>query len=64
MIRKCFYGNVILLDTVTFSSKEKASHYTMKEECHGAKTKTAHPPKFSVDDKYAKYRRMAKSKSP
>ena len=39
------------------------NHYTMKEECHGLRTKTAHPAKFSPDDKYGKYRRLAKIKS-
>ncbi len=39
------------------------NHYTMKEECHGEKTRTAHPAKFSVEDKYGKYRRIAKGKS-
>jgi len=34
----------------------------MKEECPkcGEKTRIAHPPKFSPEDKYAKYRRRAK----
>jgi H/ACA ribonucleoprotein complex subunit 3 len=32
--------------------------YTLKEECPqcNEKTKTAHPAKFSPDDKYMKYR--------
>ena len=30
--------------------------YTMREECHG-KTASAHPPKFSFQDKFAMYRR-------
>ena len=34
-------------------------HYTMRETCHGEKSRVAHPPKFSLADKYAKYRRMA-----
>ncbi|MBM3229110.1 ribosome biogenesis protein [Candidatus Parvarchaeota archaeon] len=32
--------------------------YTMKQEHCGAQTKSAHPPKFKITDKYAKYRRM------
>lgn len=28
--------------------------------CGGKRTISAQPPKFSVEDKYAKYRRMAK----
>jgi len=36
--------------------------YTMKEQCPkcGEKTCTAHPPKFSPEDRYARYRRRAK----
>ncbi|MBD3163571.1 RNA-protein complex protein Nop10 [Candidatus Woesearchaeota archaeon] len=36
--------------------------YTMKEACPkcAEKTSTAAPPKYSPDDKYAKYRRIAK----
>ncbi|MGH7772492.1 MAG: RNA-protein complex protein Nop10 [Candidatus Binatia bacterium] len=36
----------------------KCSRYTLKESCPvcGAPTKIPHPPKFSPDDKYAKYR--------
>ena len=37
--------------------------YTMKEAHCGLPTKTAHPPKFSPEDKYAKYRRMEKGLS-
>ncbi|MEM3399570.1 MAG: nucleolar RNA-binding Nop10p family protein [Candidatus Micrarchaeia archaeon] len=33
------------------------SRYTMKEECCDKKTRTAHPPKFSPEDKWARYRR-------
>jgi len=38
--------------------------YTLKEECPRcqAKTATAHPAKFSPDDKYARYRIMDKFK--
>ena len=38
------------------------SKYTMKQECPscGGKTVEARPPKFSLDDKYASYRREAK----
>ena len=35
--------------------------YTMKDVCRGEKTKSAHPPKFSTEDRYGKYRRLAKS---
>lgn len=36
--------------------------YTLKTTCPkcGNDTKTAHPPKYSFHDKYAKYRRMEK----
>lgn len=30
--------------------------YTLREECH-ASTKSAHPPKFSFQDRFAKFRR-------
>ncbi len=34
--------------------------YTMNEKCAcGSDTRTAHPPKYSPQDKYAKYRREA-----
>ncbi|HIH06918.1 MAG TPA: RNA-protein complex protein Nop10 [Candidatus Nitrosotenuis sp.] len=38
--------------------------YTLKEECRkcNIKTVTAHPAKFSPDDKYARYRIMNKFK--
>ena len=38
--------------------------YTLKEECQkcNIKTVTAHPAKFSPDDKYARYRIMNKFK--
>jgi len=38
--------------------------YTMKDACPkcGAATKHPHPPKFSPEDKYGKWRRMAKVK--
>jgi H/ACA ribonucleoprotein complex subunit 3 len=34
--------------------------YTMKESCPkcGSKTANPHPPSFSPEDKYGKYRRM------
>ncbi|HLD49454.1 MAG TPA: nucleolar RNA-binding Nop10p family protein [archaeon] len=36
--------------------------YTLKEGCNRCgPTKTAHPPKFSIADKYGKYRRKLKS---
>jgi len=40
----------------------KCGTYTLKETCPkcGEPTKTPHPPKFSPQDKYGKYRRMAK----
>jgi rRNA maturation protein Nop10 len=35
--------------------------YLLGAECTcGSPARTAHPPKFSLHDKYAKYRRMAK----
>ncbi|MBI4170776.1 MAG: nucleolar RNA-binding Nop10p family protein [Candidatus Aenigmarchaeota archaeon] len=42
----------------------KCCIYTLREKCPqcGARTKTAHPPKFSAADKYGKYRRIAKQK--
>ena len=38
--------------------------YTLKERCPkcGLETIATQPPKFSVDDKYAGYRRQAKEK--
>ncbi len=36
------------------------SSYTMKETHCGQQTKTAHPAKYSPEDKYARYRRMEK----
>ena len=41
---------------------EKCSRYTMKKECPkcGASTVSTRPPKFSLEDKYGKYRRLAK----
>jgi len=35
----------------------KCGNYTMEESHCGAPTKSAHPPKFKMTDKYAKYRR-------
>ena len=41
--------------------KKCAFHgYTISDSC--GKARSAHPPKFSPDDKYGKYRRMAKKK--
>ncbi|NDB88785.1 MAG: RNA-protein complex protein Nop10 [Nitrosopumilaceae archaeon] len=42
----------------------ECKRYTLKEECPRcqAKTTTAHPAKFSPDDKYARYRIMDKFK--
>jgi len=36
--------------------------YTMRQECPqcGGETRTAHPPKYSPLDKYARYRRAEK----
>ncbi|MBW2998000.1 RNA-protein complex protein Nop10 [Candidatus Woesearchaeota archaeon] len=39
---------------------EKCSNYTLKEECCREKTKEIKPAKYSVEDKYAKYRRKYK----
>ncbi len=39
---------------------EACGAYTMKSEHCGKTTVTAHPPKFSPEDKYAKYRRIGK----
>ncbi|MFC1728639.1 nucleolar RNA-binding Nop10p family protein [Nanoarchaeota archaeon] len=37
--------------------------YTMKENCDcGCKTDSAKPVRYSADDKFGKYRRMAKQK--
>ncbi|MCX6815996.1 MAG: ribosome biogenesis protein [Candidatus Aenigmarchaeota archaeon] len=36
--------------------------YTLHDKCKKCGlTHTAHPPKFSASDKYAKYRRLARS---
>jgi H/ACA ribonucleoprotein complex subunit 3 len=32
--------------------------YTLHESHCGKPTKSPHPPKFSIEDRYAKYRRM------
>ena len=34
--------------------------YTLDEAHCGKEAKSPHPPRFSIDDKYAKYRRQAK----
>lgn len=39
---------------------EKCNSYTMKNDCCGQKTQNPKPPKYSSDDKYAKYRREYK----
>ena len=41
---------------------ESCSKYTMKQQCPqcSGKTVEARPPKFSLDDKYASYRREVK----
>jgi len=40
----------------------KCSKYTMKEICPDCKTKTINPKpaKYSIEDKYGKYRRIAR----
>lgn len=40
----------------------KCGTYTFKEVCPkcGTPTVSAHPPRYSPEDKYAKYRRLAK----
>ncbi|MFX0115013.1 MAG: RNA-protein complex protein Nop10 [Candidatus Hodarchaeota archaeon] len=39
-------------------------HYTLAASCSrcGNQARLAHPPRFSVQDKYAKYRRVFRSK--
>ncbi|MCD6478080.1 MAG: RNA-protein complex protein Nop10 [Candidatus Aenigmarchaeota archaeon] len=46
MIKKCFHCGI----------------YTLKDRCPkcGGETRTPHPPKFSPEDKYGKYRLIAK----
>ncbi len=41
---------------------KKCGRYTLKERCPecGAETVSAHPPRFSPEDKYGKYRRLIK----
>ncbi|MGM5481143.1 MAG: RNA-protein complex protein Nop10 [Nanobdellota archaeon] len=40
---------------------EKCGSYGLEETCScGGKRVFSHPPKYSPEDKYAKYRRMAK----
>lgn len=41
---------------------QKCGRYTMMDACPdcGSKTKTAHPSKYSPEDKYASYRRRLK----
>jgi H/ACA ribonucleoprotein complex subunit 3 len=42
---------------------DNCGRYTLKDICPkcSKKTKNPHPPKFSPEDKYGKYRRIAKS---
>ncbi|HIP84169.1 MAG TPA: RNA-protein complex protein Nop10 [Methanothermococcus okinawensis] len=42
----------------------KCKRYTLKDICSicGEKTVTVKPPKFSLEDRYGKYRRMLKRK--
>ena len=53
-------------DSLKFQLRKcsECKKYTLKEECPAckAKTTTAHPAKFSPDDKYARYRIMNKFK--
>lgn len=44
---------------------EKCNTYTMKDVCDkcGAKTVIVRPPKYSPEDRFAKYRRQAKFES-
>ena len=38
----------------------KCGRYSLEMKCEcGSDTVTAHPPKYSPDDKYGKYRRMS-----
>ena len=37
----------------------KCGEYTLKDTCCGSKTVTAHPAKYSPDDRYGKYRRIS-----
>jgi len=59
---KTTYGEWEVSDKMKHILKcEKCGKYTMKELCScGSKAITTKPAKFSVDDKYAKYRREAK----
>lgn len=36
--------------------------YTLEKEFKGLETRNAHPPKYSPEDRYAKYRRIAKKR--
>lgn len=42
---------------------ESCGKYTMKEECCNQKTIESKPPKYSPQDKYAKYRRQYKEEN-
>ncbi len=43
---------------------EKCSSYGLSEKCEcGGKRVFPHPPKYSPEDKYGKYRRMAKEQN-
>nr|MDO8109408.1 nucleolar RNA-binding Nop10p family protein [Candidatus Sigynarchaeota archaeon] len=50
----------------TLSKCVKCGTYTMKEgpcrSCGSAEVRSVYPPKFSVEDKYGKYRREMKRK--
>ncbi len=39
---------------------DRCRQYTLEEEHCGEKTRAAHPPKFSPEDKYGEYRLKAK----
>ncbi|HQT44899.1 MAG TPA: nucleolar RNA-binding Nop10p family protein [Candidatus Micrarchaeota archaeon] len=38
---------------------QKCAQYTMQDIHCGMATKTAHPPKYTIADKYARFRRVA-----
>ncbi len=38
--------------------------YTLDRQHCGKETKSPHPPKFSIQDKYAKYRRIDYERDP
>jgi H/ACA ribonucleoprotein complex subunit 3 len=40
---------------------QKCGKYTLEETCHNLSTIRVKPARFSPEDKYAKYRRLAKN---